>query len=370
METTPSIREVVADLQNEIEKARQQKEIDPTPAEEAGIESPVALPVITRYCKECEGSGWYIENGIGMECTACKGTGDVAEPMVPAIPAEPVPLMKANQIRVITPWKAGAWIFDDETVGLNQEPFVTSFGDIIDTMVKGIKDAQDGFMLWFSGEPFDGANETFSLANKDGKECKGGNDYRYDKDGRVGWLCPAMYKYFNIAPQKMYFKCEALKNKRPILGRKLEGIFNNYFEKPTLFHKMMREMAIAMGYHVTPKMPEEVKAVEKEMAKVSPLFKTTRHVTAEDKYYWCFSLMAAPEEVANLLKPVYAIIGINDLQLFVEDITVDKKKFGTIRVETGVYEPGSVFEVNKYGGYHWDGDMGRFYMGGRQIYDW
>ena len=335
-ETIPSIREVVADSKNEIEKAQQPKEIDVTPAEEAGTVSPVA-----GGCAMCHGEGWVFFGGIGEQCLACEGTGD-------AHAAIDVPLMKSNQIRVLTPWKEGAWVFDDPTVGLNREPFVTSFGEIIDTMVKGIKDAEDGFMLWFSGEPFEGANEVFSLANKDGKENRCGNDYKYDKDGRIGWLCPAMYKYFNIAPQNMYFKCEALANKRPVIGRKLEAVFEKFFTSPQMLHKMMREMAGVLGYHVSPSIPDDVTKTATDFFKLDKRFKAEKYVTKDDKYYWSISMMGTPEEVAAILAKVYELVGAHDLRLFAEHVEVDGKKFGTVRVETGVYEPEDVFSVSKY----------------------
>ena len=58
-----------------------------------------------------------------------------------------------NAIFVIKPYKwNGMWVFDDERVGLVKEPFVAGADTMIDTAVelKGISDADDGFLMIFS----------------------------------------------------------------------------------------------------------------------------------------------------------------------------------------------------------------------------
>jgi hypothetical protein len=37
-----------------------------------------------------------------------------------------------------------------------------------------------------------------------------GNDYQVRETGSVGWLCPALFKYFDEAPQTLYFTTEEM----------------------------------------------------------------------------------------------------------------------------------------------------------------
>jgi hypothetical protein len=62
-----------------------------------------------------------------------------------------------NAIMVIFPYRhEGLWVFDDESVGLRQEPFVSGADEIIDRMVSEIPTAANGFRLLFSSAPFPG----------------------------------------------------------------------------------------------------------------------------------------------------------------------------------------------------------------------
>ena len=52
----------------------------------------------------------------------------------------------ANILMVIVPyWYQGTWVFDDESVGLNKEPFVAGVPEMIDDLVKDIPNARGGF---------------------------------------------------------------------------------------------------------------------------------------------------------------------------------------------------------------------------------
>jgi hypothetical protein len=63
----------------------------------------------------------------------------------------------ANILMVIAPyWYQGTWVFDDESVGLNKEPFVAGVPEMIDDLVKDIPNARSGFRLLFSSAPFPG----------------------------------------------------------------------------------------------------------------------------------------------------------------------------------------------------------------------
>ncbi len=112
-----------------------------------------------------------------------------------------------NAIMVIAPYKyAGTWVIDDESVGLNKEPFVSGIPELIDEAVKDIPDAEKGFRLLFSTQPFPGHTHTLEWRRGD----KSGNWYyspQYDKEG---WLCPALFRYYDEAPKEIYIKAESL----------------------------------------------------------------------------------------------------------------------------------------------------------------
>jgi hypothetical protein len=115
-----------------------------------------------------------------------------------------------NQITVIAPYwleEVGTWVFDDPGAGLDQEPFVSGVPEMIDFLVKDIPDARKGFRLLFSTAPFPGYQKC--LAWK--REEMGGNWYTSDDPPLEGWLCPALFRYFDRAPAELYVKAEAKK---------------------------------------------------------------------------------------------------------------------------------------------------------------
>ncbi len=115
-----------------------------------------------------------------------------------------------NQIQVIQPYRhAGTWVFDDARVGLVQEPFVEGIPTLIDRLVAEIAGAEAGFRLLFSPGPFPGA--AVHLARV--REEAGGWWYRaVEFENAEGWLCPALFHYFETAPHDLYVKAEALRN--------------------------------------------------------------------------------------------------------------------------------------------------------------
>jgi hypothetical protein len=73
-----------------------------------------------------------------------------------------------NAINVIIPYRwEGMWVFDDERVGLDREPFVAGADDIIDLLVAEIPDAKEGFRLIFAASPFPGYTHTFERRRKE-----------------------------------------------------------------------------------------------------------------------------------------------------------------------------------------------------------
>lgn len=116
--------------------------------------------------------------------------------------------VRNNQIKVIQPyWAKGTWVFDDAATGLEAEPFVQGIPEMIDRLVADIPDARKGFRLTFSKDPFPG----HELAVERGEARAGGYWYRDPATGRNGWLCPALFKYFHEAPERIYVQAEPLR---------------------------------------------------------------------------------------------------------------------------------------------------------------
>lgn len=114
----------------------------------------------------------------------------------------------ANQIMAIAPYwldRLGTWVFDDPIVGLSQEPFVSGVPEMIDLLVRDILDARSGFRLLFSAAPFPGYQKRFVWQ----REEFGGNWYACDDPPMEGWLCPALFRYFDAAPPEVFVKAEA-----------------------------------------------------------------------------------------------------------------------------------------------------------------
>jgi hypothetical protein len=106
-----------------------------------------------------------------------------------------------NTIIAIHPYKSnGMWVFDDREVGLSREPFVSGADAIIDRMVQEIPNAELGFTLVFSSQPFPGSQTEFEWR----REEFGGNWYYSSVLEMEGWLCPALLNYFDSAPKKIY----------------------------------------------------------------------------------------------------------------------------------------------------------------------
>jgi len=110
---------------------------------------------------------------------------------------------------VIHPYRyEGMWVFDDAKAELAQEPFVAGADTVIDRMVEAIFGAADGFTLIFSDKPFPG----HQLAMEWRREEHEGNWYYAPDLDMEGWLCPALFKYFDAAPAQIYaqFKAKAV----------------------------------------------------------------------------------------------------------------------------------------------------------------
>lgn len=108
-----------------------------------------------------------------------------------------------NQIFTVRPylWE-GVWVFDDPAVGLIREALVSGMPEMIRmaTAEAGISQPENGFVALFSKDPFPGATTELTWV----REESSGNTYEWR--GQEGWLCPALFRYFNETPKKLYIE--------------------------------------------------------------------------------------------------------------------------------------------------------------------
>jgi len=117
----------------------------------------------------------------------------------------PVGVYPSNSLMVIAPYRyAGTWVFDDPAVGLKKEPFVNGIPDMINDMVKDSPNADQGFRLLFSAQPFPG--HTIKLTWRRGDAY--GNWYYCQQSKKEGWLCPGLFKYYSAALKELYARAE------------------------------------------------------------------------------------------------------------------------------------------------------------------
>jgi len=110
-----------------------------------------------------------------------------------------------NSLGILAPYKyEGMWVFDDAAVGLAREPFVFGMDTMIDKLVASIPGAENGFRLIFSANPFPG----YTVELEWRREEYGGNWYFSPQFDMEGWLCPALFKYFDAAPPKLFGRAE------------------------------------------------------------------------------------------------------------------------------------------------------------------
>jgi hypothetical protein len=118
--------------------------------------------------------------------------------------------MNDNSVMVLNPYfKDNTWVFDDVATGLKAEAFVFGIPEMIDYAIakKKIPNANKGFKLVFSKNALPKYDLKLDWSHED---C-GGNWYKCNETKSVGWLCPALFKYFSIAPKELYAFVEPLK---------------------------------------------------------------------------------------------------------------------------------------------------------------
>ncbi len=118
------------------------------------------------------------------------------------------PQTSGNSIFIIQPyWHSGTWVFDDPARGLVREPFVSGVPEVLTDAVAHIPNAKKGFRLLFAPQKFPGAEHEFVRTRTE----YSGTWYKAE-DGREGWLCPALFKYFDAAPERIFIRAEPIQN--------------------------------------------------------------------------------------------------------------------------------------------------------------
>lgn len=111
-----------------------------------------------------------------------------------------------NAITILQPYQhAGMWVFDAPDKGLSKEPFVSGIDVMLNRITERIPRAKAGFRLLFSRTPFPGYEIKLEWRRPE----YGGNWYYCPHYSTEGWLCPALFRYFNEAPRELYAKAEA-----------------------------------------------------------------------------------------------------------------------------------------------------------------
>jgi hypothetical protein len=111
----------------------------------------------------------------------------------------------SNAIIVIHPYQPnGIWMFDDARLGILQEPFFSGADVIMNHLAADIPRATNGFTLIFSASPFPGYQYEFERR----REEFGGHWYFSPDYNIEGWLCPALFKYFEDAPPRLFVQAK------------------------------------------------------------------------------------------------------------------------------------------------------------------
>jgi len=124
------------------------------------------------------------------------------------------------------------WVFDDERTGLREEAFVLGASEMITRVVqhKQLPDAERGFALTFSDEPFDTHDVELDWLRSEW----GGNWYAGDVAGErlEAWLCPALFLYFQSAPKRIFVRCDPLPAGVTPIWSPADGITTRQFVAP------------------------------------------------------------------------------------------------------------------------------------------
>ena len=149
-----------------------------------------------------------------------------------------------NSIMILFPYnKIGVWMFDDTNFNLKDEAFVGGMSEMIDRLIEKCKiNYSKSFLNLFlkrkikitfsvnpfpeyqmrldweytpdyripSGMVYDSQLKSFihTYKREKGDPKEVGNWYEWNEEGMKGWLCPALFHYFEETPKTIYVKVE------------------------------------------------------------------------------------------------------------------------------------------------------------------
>ena len=107
-------------------------------------------------------------------------------------------------------WSEGCWMYDDSEHGRFREPLVLGASEAVDALrlLDGLPQARDPFQILFSAAEFPAAHRAQLL-----REESGGNWYVFVGQYE-GWLCPALFDFFDAAPAELWVKARRLEGGR------------------------------------------------------------------------------------------------------------------------------------------------------------
>jgi hypothetical protein len=105
------------------------------------------------------------------------------------------------------------WVFDDKDRGLVKEPFVAG----ADTLLDIISGKDNAVSLIFSANDFPKVTHVINRVGKSAGSFGGGTDYLFESIGSTldVWLCPALFKFFEEAPETIYIYASPYKRTKP-----------------------------------------------------------------------------------------------------------------------------------------------------------
>ena len=122
--------------------------------------------------------------------------------------------MTNNSIMKINAYKhEGQWVFDDKDRDLVKEPFVAG----ADTLLDIISGKDNAVNLIFSANDFPKVTHVINRVGKSAGSYGGGTDYVFEAPGITlpVWLCPALFKFFEEAPETIYVCATPYKRTEP-----------------------------------------------------------------------------------------------------------------------------------------------------------
>ena len=105
-----------------------------------------------------------------------------------------------NAVIAISPYKieGGIFAFDDPNTGLIREPFIGGANKYLHQWAG----ENESCTIAFSYNPIPNYDVKLNLQDSD---MQLGSNY-VDEQGYLVWLCPALFRYFTTAPDKLYVK--------------------------------------------------------------------------------------------------------------------------------------------------------------------